>query len=268
MTITMIDPLVIRALLAGIGIVLMAGPLGCFILWRRLVFLGDTLAHAALLGVAVALILKVELILTVFLCSLAIALFISWLTESQRIASDTGLGLVSYGALALGLLVFTKIPGPRIDPSHYLFGDILLVSTSELVWIYGSGLLVLSFLYWRWRALLLWTISPDLAHTRAIPIKALHFQFVLMLSLIVTLTLKVAGVLLAPALLILPAASAGQLAKSPQQMVFMATGLGSIMFIAGFGASWYGDLPTGPAVVVAGILLFVVTFVVKKQWRE
>lgn len=264
----MIDPLIIRALLAGVGIVLMAGPLGCFILWRRLVFLGDTLAHAALLGVACALILKTNLILTVLLFSFIIALFISWLTESQRMASDTTLGLVSYGALALGMLVFTKIPGPRIDPSHYLFGDILLVSTSELVWIYGSGLLVLSFLYWRWRALLLWTISPDLAHTRAIPIKALHFQFVLMLSLIVTLTLKVAGVLLAPALLILPAASAGQIAKSPQHMVFIATGLGLIMFVAGFGASWYGDLPTGPAVVVTGILLFVVTVVIKKQWRE
>jgi len=265
----MIEPfaydVISRALLAGVGIVLMAGPLGCFILWRRLVFLGDTLAHAALLGVALALILKVDLVLTVLLFSIVMALFISWLTESQRMASDTSLGLVSYGALALGMLVFTKIPGPRIDPSSYLFGDILFVSTAELVWIYGSGILVLSFLYYRWRALLLWTISPDLAHTLTINIKALHFQFVLVLSLIVTLTLKVAGVLLAPALLILPAASAGQIARSPRQMIFIATGVGLVMFITGFGISWSNDLPVGPAVVVMGVLVFIVTTFLKRR---
>ncbi|MEI8295121.1 MAG: metal ABC transporter permease [Alphaproteobacteria bacterium] len=257
--------LISRALLAGAGIVLMAGPLGCFILWRRLVFLGDTLAHAALLGVAIALILETNMILTVLLFSIVMALFISWMTQSQRMASDTSLGLVSYGALATGMLAFTKIPGPVRDPSHYLFGDILLVSTTELVWIYASCMLVLSFLYWRWRALLLWTISPELAHTRNINIKVLHFQFVLVLSLIVTLTLKIAGVLLAPALLILPAASAGQIAKSPQQMIGLATGLGLFMFVSGFGASWYYDLPTGPAVVFMGIICFIMTSIMKRQ---
>lgn len=261
------DDFLINALLAGIGLALVAGPLGCIVVWRRMAYFGDTLAHSALLGVALAVSVDVLPVPAVAVTGIAIASILYWLEKNRELSTDTLLGILSHTALAIGLIVVSieQTRGNGINLMGYLFGDILAVSGSELLWIYLGAVLVLVMYSYQWRALLSMSVHEELAQTDGVNILRTRFIFMLLLALTIAVAIKVVGVLLITALLIVPSATARLFSSTPVQMVVLSIvfAIASVMF--GLSGSLYWDIPTGPAIVVAGSLSFFISRLLRSQ---
>jgi zinc transport system permease protein len=257
----MIDDFVINALLAGTALALVAGPLGCVVVWRRMAYFGDTLAHSALLGVALAVSAEVVPILGVVFIGILLAAMLFWLEHRRELSTDTLLGILSHSALALGLIVFSWIQAriPGIDLMAYLFGDILAVNRTEIIWMFAGAVFILSVFVWLWRAMIAISVNEDMARTDGINVSLVRFLFMLLLAIVIAAAIKVVGILLITALLIIPAASARGFSKTPVQMVILSTVFAVAAVVVGLGASMYQDLPAGPAIVVAAALGFFIT---------
>lgn len=251
----MIDPFLIRAALAGIGVAVAAAPLGCFVVWRRMAFFGDATAHAALLGVALALAFSLPIFLGTLLVAVAMALLVSGLGERGQ-AMDTSLSVVAHSALAVALVVVSFVPGLRISLDAWLFGDLLAVSSQDVILIWCGAVLVLGLAYWRWSAWLLVTVSPDLAVASGIHPRRERLLLTLALALVVAVAIRVVGALLVSAMLVVPPAAARFLVGSPERMAQMAALLGIFAALGGLIVSWYLDSPTGPTIVVVAALSF------------
>jgi zinc transport system permease protein len=250
------DDFLIRALLAGLGVALAAGPLGCFVVWRRMAYFGDALAHSALLGVALAVALQVNLMLGVVAFSLALGAALVLLERQKLLATDTLLGILAHGGLALGLIALSLIGPGRVDLLSLLFGDILAVTRADLGLI-GLLILVVALALARlWRPLLAATVQAELAEVEGVRVGAVRLAFTLLLAAAVGVGMKVVGVMLIVSLLIVPAAAARRLARTPEQMAAGASGLGMTAVALGLWASLQWDVPSGPAIVAAAILLF------------
>ncbi len=250
------EDFLIRAFLAGLGVVLLAGPLGCFIVWRRMAYFGDSLAHNALLGVALGLLLGIDLSLGVIAGSAMLAAFLLAMQQQKQIASDTLLGLMAHSGLALGLVVLSFFESLRIDLLSYLFGDILAVSTTELIWVYVSALVGLVVLIAIWRPLLAVTVHEDLARAEGVAVWPTRLAFVLLIAIVISIAMKIVGILLITAMLIIPAATARRFAETPEQMAVLAVVAGAVAVLCGLAGSVVWDTPSGPSVVVAAFLGF------------
>lgn len=251
----MLDDFFVRAVLAGIGVALAAAPLGCFVVWRRMAYFGDATAHAAILGVALALATGSSVFAGTLVVALLVALAVSSLSN-KGIAMDTLLGVMSHSALALGLVAVSFLSDIRLDLMAYLFGDILAVGRGDLAVIWGGVLLVLGLMWWRWSSLLTATLSPDLAYASGIAPKKEQLVLTLSLAVVVAVAIKVVGVLLIAALLIVPAAAARPLARTPEQMALLAAGIGACSAIAGLWLSFLYDTPAGPSIVCVAAVFF------------
>jgi zinc transport system permease protein len=257
----MLDDFFTRALIAGIGVALVAGPLGCFIIWRRMAYFGDTLSHAALLGVALSLLLNVNTTLAVGAVSILLAIVLMALRRSDTLSSDALLGLLSHSALALGLVCLAFMTWVRVDLLGLLFGDILAVTPLDIAMIYGGGALVLAVLVIIWRRLFAATVSPDLAAGEGLKPERAEFIFTLLTAIVIAISLKIIGALLITALLIIPAATARRFSASPEQMAVIAALIGAAAVVGGLYSSLNYDTPSGPSIVVAAMALFVVSLV-------
>ncbi len=246
----------LHALLAGLGVALVTGPLGTFVVWRRMAYFGDTLAHSALLGVALSLVMQVNANLTIIAVCVVLALLLVALQSQKRLASDTLLGILSHSALSLGLVAIALVEEIRIDLMGYLFGDILAVSHSDLYWIGGGGLLALAVLALIWRPLLAMTVHEELAQVEGVRVGLVRAVFVVLVALVIAVAMKVVGILLITSLLIIPAATARRFARTPEQMALLAAGFGCVAVAGGLFGSFRWDLPAGPAIVLAAALLF------------
>jgi zinc transport system permease protein len=255
----MLDGFLTRAFVAAIGVALVAGPLGCFIVWRRLAYFGDTLSHAALLGVALGLLLQVNITLAVFAVATFVSLALLWLQRRASLSSDSLLGLLSHSALAVGLVVIAFMPWVRVDLMGLLFGDILAVSRTDIALIYGGGTLVLAVLAAIWRPLFAATVNADLAAAEGMRPERANFIFMVLMAVVIAIAMKIVGVLLITALLIIPAAAARRFSMSPEGMAALAASLGVVAAIAGLLGSLQWDTPTGPTIVVAALLLFLIS---------
>jgi zinc transport system permease protein len=251
-----IEEFFLRALVAGVGVAVVAGPLGCFVVWRRMAYFGATLAHSALLGVALGLLLGINLTVGIAAGSIAIALMVVALQRQRQIGSDTLLGILAHSGLAVGLVVLSFLVGVRVDLMAYLFGDVLAVTWSDIAWIYAGGVVVLATLAAIWRPLLLITIDESLARAEGAPVVALQLAFMLILAVVIAIAMKVVGVLLIVSLLIIPAATARPFARTPEAMALMAAGIGAVSVVGGLYASLAWDTPSGPSIVVAATVLF------------
>lgn len=258
----MLETFFVRALLAAAGVALFAGPLGCFIVWRRLAYFGDTVAHSALLGVGLGLLLGVDTTAGVIAVTLTVALLLIFLRRRQDLATDTLLGILSHTALSLGLVVVSLLAWLRLDLMSYLFGDILAVSWVDVgvVWLGGSALLIA--LIRIWHPLLALTVNEDLARAEGVSSLRYEVIFMVLTALAVAIAIKVVGVLLITALLIIPAATARTFARSPEQMALMAVVVGLIAGTMGLFSSLYLNTPSGPSIVLAAALLFALTTLV------
>ena len=253
MSMTMLDDFLVRAGLAAVGLSLATGPLGAFVVWRRMAYFGDATSHAAVLGVALAADLPIGLgTLTV---ALAMAVTVAGLS-ARGWAMDTTLGVLAHSALAFGLVAISFFPAVRTDLSSYLFGDILAVSRTDLVLVWLGALVVLGLLAWRWQALLTSTLSEDLAHAAGIKPDRERLVLVIALALVVAVALKIVGALLIAAMLIIPAATARGLSRTPEAMAGLAILVGAVSGIGGLALSLWQDTPTGPSIVVVAALLF------------
>jgi zinc transport system permease protein len=262
------DNFLLRALLGGLGVALVAGPFGSFVVWRRLAYFGDTLAHSALLGVAVGFLFRVNLTLGILVvCQLlAILLFVS--QRQRQLAGDTLLGILSHGALSLGLVTLAFMDDVRVDLLGYLFGDILAIGTTDLAWIYGGGGVVLAGLLLLWKPLLAITIHEDLARVEGVPVDRVNWAFLGLMALTVALMMKVVGMLLLTSLLIIPAATARRFAPNPEVMALSASLIGMLAVCGGLFGSFQWDTPTGPTIVLAACLLFLLSFLLPRRWRR
>ncbi|MBN43270.1 MAG: hypothetical protein CL573_07275 [Alphaproteobacteria bacterium] len=252
----MLDDFFVRALVAGIGVAVVAGPLGCLIVWRRLAYFGDTLSHSALLGVALALLLQVNITAAVFVVSALVALSLLLLQQRASLSSDSLLGLLAHSSLALGLVALAFLPTVRVDLMGFLFGDILAVSLIDIVVIYIGGAAVLLVLVFVWRSLFAATVNYEVAEAEGMKPARANMVFMFLMATVIAISMKVVGVLLITALLIIPAATARRVASGPEAMALTAIMLGIIAVVAGLFGSLEWDTPSGPSIVVAALILF------------
>ena len=245
--------------LAGVLLAVAAGPLGSFVVWRRMSYFGDTLAHASLLGVAFGLLLNVNPFYAVIAVTLVLALALVWLERKPHLAVDTLLGILAHSALSLGLVVVSLMSNVRVDLMAYLFGDLLSVTLSD-IWMIGAGVaVVLAVLCRQWRALLSMTISPELAHVDGVNLQRVRIVLMLVTALTIGLAMKFVGALIITSLLIIPAATARRFARTPEQMAAVAVGVGVIAVTGGLTFSALYDTPAGPSVVLCAALLFLLS---------
>jgi zinc transport system permease protein len=257
----MLDDFMMRATLAGIGVALAAAPLGCFVVWRRMAYFGDATAHAAILGVALALALSISVFAGAMVIALLMALTVNLLT-GRGFAMDTLLGVLAHSALAFGLVAVSFLSGVRIDLMAYLFGDILAVSRTDLAVIWGGAALVVALIGSRWSALLTATLNEDLAHASGIDPKREQLVLTLALAITVAVAIKVVGVLLIAALLIIPAAAARPLSRTPEGMALVAAGIGAVSSVLGLRAAYLFDTPAGPSIVCVATVAFAASSVI------
>ncbi|SNR26842.1 zinc transport system permease protein [Paracoccus sediminis] len=254
----MLDDFFIRAVLAGLGVALVAGPLGSFVVWRRMAYFGDATAHAAILGVAISLAFNASIYAGTMLVALAMALAVSALATRGR-AMDTVLGVMAHSALAIGLVAISFVPAARSDLSAYLFGDILAVGRADLALIWAGAVGVLAVLAWRWQRLLTASVNEDLAMAAGIDPRVERVVLSITLAVVVALSIRVVGSLLISAMLIVPAAAARGLSRTPEGMAGTATLIAAFSVLAGLWASLRLDTPAGPSIVAAAAGIFVLS---------
>jgi zinc transport system permease protein len=255
----MLDDFFTRALIGGVGVALVAGPIGCFIIWRRLAYFGDTLSHSALLGIALALLLEINITLTVFLISVLVSFLLLLLQRRATLSSDALLGLLAHSTLALGLVVLAFLTWVRVDLMGFLFGDILAVTAYDLATIWGGGIIALAVLSFIWNSLFAITVNYDLATAEGIKPEIINMIFTVIVAAVIAVSMKLVGVLLITALLIMPAATARRFSTSPEWMAVIAAVVGSVSVLIGLNGSLKWDTPAGPSIVVAALLCFIVS---------
>lgn len=251
---------VIFALIAGVSVAVVAGPLGAFVVWRRMAYFGDTLAHSALLGIALGVLFDINLSLAVVLCCVALALGLVAMQRQHWIATDTLLGIMAHSALSLGLVAISLLENVRIDLQAYLFGDLLAITPEDLKWILLGGVAVLAAIYWLWKPLLAITINEELAQVEGIHVARYRLALMLLIAMVIAGAMKLVGVLLITSLLIMPAAAARRISATPEQMAIFASILGSVSVVGGVALSWFADTPAGPSVVVCALMIFLLIF--------
>ena len=257
----MFDDFFIRALIAGIGIAIVVGPLGCFVIWRRLSYFGDTLSHSALLGVTLAYSFSLNISLSVFIISAVVALLLINLQKRTKLAGDSLLGLLAHSTLAIGLVLIGFLSYIRFDLMGLLFGDILAVTIEDIALVWVGGFVILGILYFIWKSLFSATVNYDLSAAEGMKPEVSNFIFTLLLAGVIALSIKMIGALLITGLLLIPAATARNISNSPNQMVFLATLVGIISVIAGLFTSLELNTSSGPTIIVVALILFIVSLV-------
>ncbi|HGN1201028.1 TPA: zinc ABC transporter permease subunit ZnuB [Providencia rettgeri] len=251
--------------IAGMLLAIAAGPLGSFVVWRRMSYFGDTLAHASLLGVAFGLLLNINPFYAVIAVTLLLALILVWLEKRPQLAVDTLLGIMAHSSLSLGLVVVSLMANVRVDLMAYLFGDLLSVSYEDIITIFIGVIVVCGLLFYRWRALLSITVNPELAFVDGINIQRLRLLLMLVTALTIGIAMKFVGALIITSLLIIPAATARRFARTPEQMAFIAVLIGMIAVTGGLTFSAFYDTPAGPSVVLVSAILFVLSLAIKAK---
>jgi zinc transport system permease protein len=258
------DDFLIKALLAGFGIAISTSLIGVFILWKKISYFGDALAHSSLLGLAFSSIIAWQPIFGVIIFALIFAVLVSLVDRENLYSKDTIIGIISYSCLAFGLILIAIFPS-NVNLSNYLFGDIIAISKTEIILIYlGSFLVIIATIFW-FKKLLLSTINHDLAVIEGINVARLELKFLLLTSLIIAISIKITGIFLITALLILPAAIARNFSKTPIQMIFITLGISILANFCGLLISLNWDLPAGASIIGVLASLFFIILIGKKQ---
>ena len=262
----MIDDFFIRALIAGIGIALVTGPLGCFVIWRRLSFFGDTLSHAALLGVTFSISFDVNISLSVFIVSSIVAIILIRLQKNTNLAGDALLGLLAHSSLAIGLVVLGFLSFIRFDIMGLLFGDILSVTLNDLLIIWIGGAVIILILALIWKPLFASTVNYEIAEAEGLSPEKYNILFTILMAAIIAISIKMVGLLLITGMMIIPAAAARNLSNSPKQMVVISIIFGLLSVLIGLYASLEINTPSGPSIITTSLLFFILSlFGLKKN---
>ena len=261
----MFDDFFIRALFAGIGVAFVTGPLGCFVVWRRLSYFGDTLAHSALLGVTIAFSLEFNIALSVFITSSVVALFLIQLQKKTNLPGDALLGLLAHSSLGVGLVAIGFLSFIRFDVMGLLFGDILAVNVNDLLVIWIGGALILIILKLIWKPLFASTVNYELAEAEGLNPERAKAIFTLLMAAIIAISIKMIGLLLITGMLIIPAAMARNVSNNPKGMIIFSVIGGLLSVFLGLFSSLNFNTPSGPSIIVAALLLFIISLFRIKQ---
>ena len=255
----------IMALIGGLLVALISAPLGTFMVWQKQSYFGATLAHSALLGVSLGMIMQIDLTLSILVTSVIIGVALFYLAQKSSLSSDTLLGILAHSSLALGLVLLSFQPNIQLDLMRYLFGDILSINLDDIQLL--SALLVLTLLFFAkyWQSLLNITLNIELAAVEGIATKSIQLSYILLLALLIALAIKVVGILLITSLLIVPAAAAHRLSNTPEQMLGFTLVGGLISVILGLATSIGFDTPAGPSIVMVATALFLLSLLKKAQ---
>jgi len=263
----MFDDFFIRALVAGLGIALVTGPLGCFVIWRRLSFFAGTLAHSSLLGVTLAFSFDINISFSVLLISSAVALILLRLQKSTKLPNDALLGLLAHSSLAVGLVVIGFLSYIRFDIMGLLFGDILAVNKKDLLVIWIGGSIILLILKVIWKPLFASTVNYELAEAEGMKPEKINAIFTILMAAIIAVSIKMVGILLITGMLIIPAAMARNLSNNPKQMIIISIIGGLLAVILGLYSSLEFNTASGPSIITAALVLFVFSMFNIKKFR-
>ena len=255
------------ALLGGSAIALLAGPLGSFIVWRKMAYFGDTLSHASLLGIALGLFFQINLTVAIILCCLLLAIILVGLEKNQTVSTDTLLGILAHSALSLGLVAISFFDHIRVDLMAYLFGDLLSITFKDAGLLWLGALIISGLLIGLWRALLAITLNEELAKVDGLPVEKLRLTLMLLIGIVIAVAMQFVGALIITSLLIIPAATARKISTSPEQMAIFASLIGIVSIGGGLIGSAYYDTPAGPSVVVIAAFLFFITQLLPSKFK-
>jgi len=264
----MFDDFFIRALIAGLGVALVTGPLGCFVIWRRLSFFGDTLSHSALLGVTLAFSFDINIAFSVFIISSAVALILLKLQKTTNLPGDALLGLLAHSSLAVGLVVIGFLSFIRFDIMGLLFGDILAVTENDLIIIWVGGAIILFVLKLIWKPLFASTVNYELADAEGMKPERVNAIFTILMAAIIAISIKMIGLLLITGMLIIPAAMARNISNNPKQMVLFSIIGGLLSVVIGLFGSLEINTPSGPSIITAGLILFILSLIKIKRLSQ
>lgn len=253
----MLENFILYSLLAGIGIAVVTAMLGCFVIWRRMAYFGDSLSHSALLGISLGVIYNINTNIGILIVCTIFALVLVKLQKTKIFATDTLLGILAHASLAFGILTLSYVQNLNLDLHGFLFGDIITVTQEDLLWIYISGFFVLFLLLKNWSPLLLMTINEDLAKAEGVNIEKYQYLLLFLMTLVVAISIHLVGILLITSLLIIPAATARQFSHSPNQMALFASFFGVLSVCGGITMSFWLDTPSGPSIVSFAALSFI-----------
>ena len=261
----MLDDFYTRAILAGVLVALLAAPFGCFIVWRKMAYFGDTMAHSALLGITIALLLDININIGVFVIAVVTALSMVVLQRRTDLSNDTLLGILSHSSLALGLLAIGLLTSNNVDILSYLFGDVLAVGKQDILIIAATTVAALVILITIWKPLLASTVNEELAVAEGSRPGRVQLLYLLLLAAVMAVTVRIIGVLLITALLVIPAATARRFAASPESMAIFAALIGAIAVVAGLAASLQWDTAAGPSIVAATLIMFLLSSLLPRR---
>ncbi len=253
------EPFVLRALVAGLVLAVVAAPLGCIVLWRRMAYVGETLAQSSLLGVAFGMALNVDLTLSVIIAAVLAALVLIWFGQQKLLALDSVLGLMHHAALAMGVIAITLLKGPAIDLMGFLFGDVFAVTSDDMIWVVVGGSLVFAATLALWRSLVRVSLHEDLATAEGIDPRLTRGAFDILLAITIAVSMKIVGILLVMAFLIVPAVAARPLASTPERMAIIAAVVAMVGVVGGLLLSLMVDVPGGPSIVLTMCALAVIS---------
>jgi len=254
-----VEEFILRALIGGAGIAIVCGPLGCLVVWQRMTYFGAALAHSALLGIALGLLFELNLQVSILGICVAVSMILLAMEKNDQVTSDSALGIIAHGSLAIGILVLTLVPSIRIDLMSYLFGDILSIRWTDIYWIAIAGSGTLLILAKIWKPLLSLIIHRDLALVDGVKESRVRLIFLILLSIVIAISMQIVGILLVVSLLIIPAASASRWAASPEQMAGYAILCGVTAVGSGIFLSFLWDTPAGPSIVAAATLIYLLS---------
>jgi zinc transport system permease protein len=245
-----LEPFLVRAIVAGLALAIVAAPLGCFVIWQRMAYFGETVAQASLIGVALSLAFRLDITLGVVVIAVIVAFLLLWFGRQQVVALDSILGLLHHAALATGVIAMSLLKGPPVDLLGFLFGDVFAVTRADIAWIAGGGAAVLAIVAWLWQPLLRLALHEDLAAAEGIDRRQVRAIFTILLAVTIAVAMKIVGVLLVMAFLVVPAVAARPLSGTPERMVLLTALVAAASVVAGLGLSATFDTPGGPSIVI------------------
>jgi ABC-type Mn2+/Zn2+ transport system permease subunit len=255
----------VRGLIASVLVGVLCAVIGCFVVLRGMAFLGDAMAHAILPGIAIAYLLKGNLLLGALIAAIVVALGIGFFTRKGAIKEDTAIGIFFAAALSLGVALISSIRTYAVDLSHILFGNVLGVSTADLLVTAVMGLVILLTIFFLYKELLVVSFDPILATTMRLPAEGLRILLLIMLALTVVVSMQTVGVGLVAAMLVTPGATAYLLTRRLPVMMTLAGGIGAISSVAGLYLSYYLNISSGAAIVLTATVFFIIAYLFSPQ---
>ncbi|CAL1329508.1 zinc ABC transporter permease subunit ZnuB [Candidatus Providencia siddallii] len=249
--------------LAGILLSIIIGPLGSFIIWNRMSYFGDTIAHSSILGIAFGLLLNINPFYTTIVVLLILTFILVFIEKQSKFNIDTFLGIIAHSSLSFGLVIISFIKNIRIDFMSCLFGDLLSINYNDILIISIMVFIISMLIFINWNKLLSITTNYELAFVEKINIKKIRLLLLLMIAITIGITMKFIGILIINSLLIIPAAIARFFSKTPEEMAIISIIISIISITTGLFFSTYYDTPTGPSIVLCSTILFILSFIIK-----